>query len=174
MPCYLPRLHCSISHTLTKPRNELICLGKDIQTRNPEQSQALVFQGRANHIPKSISQVSLLFVSRRKCLPNAGMARGSSAFVANGGQGLVLLSGMLGAHPSFQHPLARQNKPLVPPDPAHDSVDLHSRSPSYCPNNFRICHGGIFIILSSLDTGREPCCFPAQAGFTGRGRGRKL
>lgn len=31
---YVPRLLCWISHTLAKPKNELICLGNDIQTRN--------------------------------------------------------------------------------------------------------------------------------------------
>lgn len=68
--CYPSQLLCSASHTLTKPQNEFICLGKDTQTRNTAQSQASVLQETANHIPKGIPQVSLLPVSvpRRKHL----------------------------------------------------------------------------------------------------------
>lgn len=81
--------------------------------------------------------------------------------------GLALPSGCSG---HVQHPLGRQDEALVPPDPTHDSGDLHCP----CPRHFRVCHEGIFIILRSSDSRRERCCFPALAGFTGRARGRKL
>lgn len=137
--CYLPQLLCSATQTLTKPPNELICLGKDIQTRNTTQSHASMFQGTANHTPKSTPRVSLPSVSvpRRKCL-QCWDGKGQLCIYSPGGQWWACPP--LRAHPPLQHSLARQNRPLEPPGPAHDSVGSAQPPALPRPNNFRICH----------------------------------